>query len=102
MPYYLSENGVCKEMIRLAQYDFENLNIDVDHEIKLIEREEGIKLAQNQVMAVKEAIEKGVVIITGGPGTGKQQQLIQLSKYLKITTKSRFSSANRTCSKENE
>ena len=71
MPYYLSENGVCKEMIRLAQYDFENLNIDVDHEIKLIEREEGIKLAQNQVMAVKEAIEKGVVIITGGPGTGK-------------------------------
>lgn len=71
MPYYLSENGVCKEMIRLAQYDFENLNIDVDHEIKLIEIEEGIKLAQNQVMAVKEAIEKGVVIITGGPGTGK-------------------------------
>lgn len=71
MPYYLSENGVCKEMIRLAQYDFENLNIDVDHEIKLIEREEGIKLAQNQVMAVKEAIKKGIVIITGGPGTGK-------------------------------
>ena len=37
----------------------------------MIEREDGIKLAQNQIMAVKEAIEQGVVIITGGPGTGK-------------------------------
>ncbi len=30
-----------------------------------------IKLATNQAKAVKEAIESGVVIVTGGPGTGK-------------------------------
>ena len=71
MPYYMAENGVCREMIRLSQVDFEDLKIKIDHEIKMIEREDGIKLAQNQIMAVKEAIEQGVVIITGGPGTGK-------------------------------
>ena len=71
MPYYMAENGVCREMIRLSQIDFEDLKINIDHEIKMIEREDGIKLAQNQIMAVKEAIEQGVVIITGGPGTGK-------------------------------
>ena len=71
MPYYMAENGVCREMIRLSQVDFEDLKINIDHEIKMIEREDGIKLAQNQIMAVKEAIEQGVVIITGGPGTGK-------------------------------
>lgn len=67
----MAENGVCREMIRLSQVDFEDLKIKIDHEIKMIEREDGIKLAQNQIMAVKEAIEQGVVIITGGPGTGK-------------------------------
>ncbi|MBU5336914.1 ATP-dependent RecD-like DNA helicase [Intestinibacter bartlettii] len=71
MPYYMAENGVCREMIRLSQVDFEDLKINIKHEIKMIEKEDGIKLAQNQVMAVKEAIEQGVVIITGGPGTGK-------------------------------
>ena len=71
MPYYMAENGVCREMIRLSQVDFEDLKIDIKHEIKMIEKEDGIKLAQNQVMAVKEAVEQGVVIITGGPGTGK-------------------------------
>ncbi|WP_455544331.1 SF1B family DNA helicase RecD2 [Intestinibacter sp.] len=71
IPYYMAENGVCKEMIRLSQVDFEDLKIDIEHEIRMIEREDKIQLAQNQVMAVKEAIEQGVVIITGGPGTGK-------------------------------
>ncbi|MGL5312545.1 MAG: SF1B family DNA helicase RecD2 [Peptostreptococcaceae bacterium] len=71
IPYYLSENGVCKQIIKLSQCEFENLNIDIDKEIKKIENREEIKLAQNQVLAVKEAIESGVVIVTGGPGTGK-------------------------------
>ena len=25
MPYYMAENGVCREMIRLSQVDFEDL-----------------------------------------------------------------------------
>ncbi|MEG1311331.1 MAG: ATP-dependent RecD-like DNA helicase [Romboutsia sp.] len=71
IPYYLSENGVCKQIIKLSQCEFKDLNIDVEKEIKIVEDEDNIKLATNQVLAVKEAIESGVVIITGGPGTGK-------------------------------
>ncbi|CEH35934.1 SF1B family DNA helicase RecD2 [Romboutsia lituseburensis] len=71
IPYYVSENGVCKQIIKLSQAEFEDLYIDIDKEIKVVEKQENIKLATNQVLAVKEAIENGVVIITGGPGTGK-------------------------------
>ncbi|WP_195940709.1 SF1B family DNA helicase RecD2 [Romboutsia sp. 1001713B170131_170501_G6] len=71
IPYYLSENGVCKQIIKLSQHEFKDLNIDIEEEIRIVEKEEGIKLANNQMLAVKEAIEGGVVIITGGPGTGK-------------------------------
>lgn len=71
IPYYLSENGVCKQIIKLSQCEFKNLNIDIEEEIRLVEKEEDIKLATNQAKAVKEAIESGVVIVTGGPGTGK-------------------------------
>ncbi|CEO35575.1 SF1B family DNA helicase RecD2 [Paraclostridium sordellii] len=71
IPYYLSENGVCKQIIKLAQSDFKYLNIDVEKEIEKVEEETGIKLADNQALAVKEAIKSGLVVITGGPGTGK-------------------------------
>lgn len=71
IPYYLSENGVCKQIVKLAQAEFKNLNIDIEEEIRLVEEEANIKLATNQAKAVKEAIESGVVIVTGGPGTGK-------------------------------
>ncbi|CEQ25263.1 DNA helicase [[Clostridium] sordellii] len=71
IPYYLSENGVCKQIIKLAQSDFKDLNIDVEKEIEKVEEETGIKLANNQALAVKESIKSGLVVITGGPGTGK-------------------------------
>ncbi|MTM09295.1 ATP-dependent RecD-like DNA helicase, partial [Turicibacter sanguinis] len=54
IPYYLSENGVCKQIIKLAQSDFKDLNIDVEKEIEKVEEETGIKLANNQALAVKE------------------------------------------------
>ena len=71
IPYYLSENGVCKQIIKLSQSDFRDLNIDIEKEIEKVEEETDIKLATNQVLAVKEAINSGLVVITGGPGTGK-------------------------------
>lgn len=71
IPYYLSENGVCKQIIKLSQSQFKELNIDIEKEIENIEKETDIKLATNQVLAVKEAVEGGLVVITGGPGTGK-------------------------------
>ena len=71
MMYYICENGVCKEIIKLSQHDIKDLHINIDEEIKIVEKEDNISLAKNQIEAVKEAINNGVTIITGGPGTGK-------------------------------
>ncbi|HBG5345804.1 TPA: ATP-dependent RecD-like DNA helicase [Clostridioides difficile] len=71
MPYYLAENGVCSQIVKLSQYEFEDLKIDIDNEINALEEDKKIKLAEKQILAVKEAVNSGVLIITGGPGTGK-------------------------------
>ncbi|HGM3507662.1 TPA: ATP-dependent RecD-like DNA helicase [Clostridioides difficile] len=71
MPYYLAENGVCSQIVKLSQYEFEDLKIDIDSEINSLEEDKKIKLAEKQILAVKESINSGVLIITGGPGTGK-------------------------------
>ena len=71
MPCYLAENGVCSQIVKLSQYEFEDLKIDIDSEINILEEDKKIKLAEKQILAVKESINSGVLIITGGPGTGK-------------------------------
>ena len=71
MMYYICENGVCKEIIKLSQHEIKDLHINIDEEIKIVEKEDNINLAKNQIEAVKEAVNNGVTIITGGPGTGK-------------------------------
>ena len=71
MMYYICENGVCKEIVKLSQHEIKDLHINIDEEIRIVEEEDEISLATNQILAVKEAINNGVTIITGGPGTGK-------------------------------
>ena len=71
MMYYICENGVCKEIVKLSQHETKDLHINIEEEIKVVEKEDGISLANNQILAVKESINNGVTIITGGPGTGK-------------------------------
>ena len=56
MMYYICENGVCKEIIKLSQHDIKDLHINIDEEIKIVEKEDNISLAKNQIEAVKEAI----------------------------------------------
>ncbi|RDY22828.1 ATP-dependent RecD-like DNA helicase [Romboutsia maritimum] len=87
IPYYISENGVCKQIIKLSQCEFEDLKIDIEKEIQVVEKEDDIKLAQNQILAVKEAINGGVVIITGGPGTGKTTTINTIIKIFENNNK---------------
>ncbi|MDD3840298.1 MAG: AAA family ATPase, partial [Clostridia bacterium] len=83
LAFYRAEMNVCKRLIRLILSEAKQINIDVDNDIKTVEFEQGIKLAQHQRQAVKEAMTNGVLVITGGPGTGKTTIINAIIRMLK-------------------
>ncbi len=48
---------------------------NIEKEISRYEKDKNLSLAENQRLAVKSAVNSGVSIITGGPGTGKTTTL---------------------------
>ena len=68
--YYYYENSVAQKLAWLANCQQEN-DVDVTTEIEDFERRNQIKFHQEQKNAVIGAIQNGVFVITGGPGTGK-------------------------------
>jgi len=69
--FYKSEAGVSRRLLQLRLYNPSKLNGDVEEELQKLENSQGITLAENQRTAVKEAMNNGVLVVTGGPGTGK-------------------------------
>lgn len=69
--YHVAENNVSRKLIELSQVKLKKEDIDIEGKIKEIEKEDDIEFAENQILAIKEAMENGLVVITGGPGTGK-------------------------------
>lgn len=67
---YLAEKAISAR-IRTAVKFFPTPLFAVDDEIKSIEHENLIEYADKQKEAIKIAGEKGLLILTGGPGTGK-------------------------------
>ncbi|ABR46947.1 helicase, RecD/TraA family [Alkaliphilus metalliredigens QYMF] len=80
MPYYYAESNVCKKLISLAQVELDPIEMDIDEELQKIEQAEEMTLAKQQKEAIKEAIENGISVITGGPGTGKTTTINSLIK----------------------
>ncbi|MBE6824787.1 MAG: ATP-dependent RecD-like DNA helicase [Ruminococcaceae bacterium] len=56
---------------------------DVDKKIEHIEQRDNIQYATLQKKAIKEALTKGMLILTGGPGTGKTTTLNAIIRLLK-------------------
>jgi exodeoxyribonuclease V alpha subunit len=71
MPYHIAENNVARKIIDLSMVEFDQLDVNIDEEVEKIEAREDITFGKKQVLAIKESLDNGVVIITGGPGTGK-------------------------------
>lgn len=70
-PVYRTEK-FCAEKLLLLDSSVINIPIDdPDAEISRVEKETGIEFAPLQRVAVKSSVTRGVVIVTGGPGTGK-------------------------------
>jgi exodeoxyribonuclease V alpha subunit len=69
--YYYAEVYTAKKLLEL----YENVNVDdtknILEKIEINSKKKGIVLAEKQFQAVKEALTQGVLVITGGPGTGK-------------------------------
>ena len=69
--FYYAELAVCKKLIDLSTVNFKGDMEGFDDRINQVQSEEGIVLADMQKTAIIEALANGVMIITGGPGTGK-------------------------------
>lgn len=69
--YFYAEMAVAKRLLELSQ-EYMCTNMEgVANEIARMEKKTGVILAEEQRAAVLEAMSCGVLIITGGPGTGK-------------------------------
>jgi len=80
--FYNAELGVCKRLIALSQTRFELDDAAFRDKLEKHQQDEGIELAQRQVEAIREAMINGVLVITGGPGTGKTTIIKAIIKLL--------------------
>lgn len=68
---YRTEKYCAEKLKLLCDTMAEIPLLDADKEIERVEKERGIKFANFQADAIRFSTTEGVVIVTGGPGTGK-------------------------------
>jgi len=81
-PFFHAEQNVCKRLAELSQASFSMRLYDFEDKLRKLEEEEGIELAGKQKEAIREAMTSGVLVITGGPGTGKTTIIKTIIKLL--------------------
>jgi exodeoxyribonuclease V alpha subunit len=72
--FYYAERTVAERLIRLLQAK-KPPGKEVTAAFQRVQEQNGIKLAPAQMQAVQSALKNGVLVITGGPGTGKTTTL---------------------------
>lgn len=70
-PLYAAETYVAERLRDMAGYTYETRPVDVDRIIEKLEAEQGIRFAPLQRKTLDAAASRQLVVITGGPGTGK-------------------------------
>lgn len=69
-PFYHSERGTARKLLSLLSVNTSTL-FDGRMDIDAIQKQSGIEYDDVQVAAIKQAIDSKVMVLTGGPGTGK-------------------------------
>ena len=69
--FYLAEIEVAKKLRGLINSGNKTLPLEWENMVNWLEKSQGIKLSPDQKMAIKKAITDKVMVLTGGPGTGK-------------------------------
>ena len=81
--YYVCETGIAKNFKRVKNSCKSVREIDLNKAIKWVKSQIKITLAKKQEEAVKKSLKEKVLIITGGPGTGKTTIINAIIKILK-------------------
>ena len=68
---YYCEEEIARRLLKLNRYSQQALPEHVLAQIAQFERDNDIRFSQTQRDAVVQATQSGVLVITGGPGTGK-------------------------------
>ena len=79
---YDSEQYIAARIKMLLRYPAMSIE-GADEKITAIEEKNGIEYAPEQRQAISEALTKGLLILTGGPGTGKTTTLNAIIRLLK-------------------
>lgn len=77
--YYMEANAAA--MLQGLHVTYDVSDTEVEYEVKKIEKKTGMQLDERQLQAVKEAAKSSLVVITGGPGTGKTTTINTIIRY---------------------
>ena len=70
-PYFYAEKEIARYLKLLMSAAKTAEKSDVSQRVRDFEKKNGIQFSENQRRAVSEAVQRGLLVITGGPGTGK-------------------------------
>lgn len=85
--FYDAEVSITNHLKRLAGTPEIRNEKEVNKLLNWLEKETGIQLAEAQKKAIITAVENKVIVITGGPGTGKTTIINSILSLLKRTKK---------------
>lgn len=69
-PFYFSETGCAKSMLHLLERE-RKVRVNPDEIVQKVIRQSAISYDEIQLEAVRTAISSKIMVLTGGPGTGK-------------------------------
>lgn len=81
--YYYTENNVAS-MLHGLNASYEVSDAQIAQRIHRIEKESGMELDEHQQDAIAEAVRNGLLVVTGGPGTGKTTTINSIIKYFEL------------------
>ena len=87
--FYRCETSISSRLKRLIHATKKIRKVEIDTAVEWVQRRLDITLADNQVAAIQCALEHKVMVITGGPGTGKTtiiNGILKIFAKLKVKT----------------
>ncbi|MEE1304735.1 MAG: ATP-dependent RecD-like DNA helicase [Agathobacter sp.] len=80
--FYMERNTAS--LLKQLDTRYDVPDIEIETKLRKIEKQTKMDLDEHQVEAVKEAVRNGLLIITGGPGTGKTTTINTIIRYFEM------------------